>query len=396
MRRRLFFSVGDPSGDVHTGELVREILRQAPETECVGLGGDTMARAGCKILYPMVNHAIVGIFEAVRHVPFFRSLLRRVGEHLDQSRPDAVVLVDFPGFNWWVAREARRRGIPVFYFLAPQIWAWATWRVRKMRRLVDCVLCAFPFEEPWYRAHGVRAVFTGHPYFDTLRQIPPPPPSLTSLKAAGRVMAILPGSRDREVERNGPTFADVAARLKERFADIQFLAACRTEEHAARFAAMMRRRGVEAHYVVNQTPQALAVADLCLAKSGSVTLELLWYACPGVIYYQVPRTEYAIYRLADACGVVKARFISLPNIACGDAVLPEFVSWTNRADLLAAQLSLWLEDPELLRATRARLEAVRAVFDRPGVLERTARIILTDGVTETGSRAVLVPAAVAG
>lgn len=376
MNSRIFFSAGDPSGDTHTATLIAEIRRKNPRAECFGLGGDAMARAGCDIVYPLDRHAIVGIFEAVRSVPFFSSLLKRVGQELERRRPDVVVLVDYPGFNWWVARAARRRGIPVLYFLPPQIWAWATWRVRKMRRLVDCVLCSFPFEEPWYRAHGVRAVFTGHPYFDSLRNMPPPASDLRGLRTSGRVLTLLPGSRDREVERNGPVFAEAAARLKRRFPDLQFLAACRSETHARAFGRMLAKEGVKANLVVNMTPQAIAVSDLCLAKSGSVTLELLWYGCPAVIFYRVPRVEYAIYRVADACGMVKVQFISLPNIASGQPVLPEFVTWANRADLLVDRLAEWLERPGLLAATRRKLETIRATFDRPGVLGRAADLIL--------------------
>ncbi len=390
MRKRIFFSVGDPSGDTHTAALIGEIYRQVPEARCRGLGGDQMAHAGCEIIYPLVNHAIVGIFDAVRGVPFFRRLLRQVAEEFDRNRPDMVVLVDYPGFNWWVAREARKRDITVYYFLPPQIWAWATWRVRKMRRLVDCVLCAYPFEVPWYRARGVPAVFAGHPYWDTLRRLPPAPSTLTRLREGGRVVTLLPGSRDREVERNGPVFARVAALLREQFPDLRFLAACRTERHAAAVARMMRRAGVPTDFVVGATPHAIEVADLCLAKSGSVTLELLWHARPAVVYYRVPRTEYGIYRMADACGMVQARFISLPNIAAGREILPEYVSWTDLAPALADRLAVWLRDPDAASQTACALAQVRARFDRVNVLEFTARCILGDAES---TRVTLRPAA---
>src|SRR5580704_6094528 len=163
---RIFISAGEPSGDLHGSNLVRALQQQHPGVECVGFGGERMEAAGCQLLYPLTRLAVMWILRVLANAPTFLKLLSQADRYFRHQRPDAVVLIDYPGFNWWIARRAKAHGIPVFYYVPPQIWAWASWRVRKMRRFVDHVLCSLPFEEPWYRQRGCHATFVGHPYFD--------------------------------------------------------------------------------------------------------------------------------------------------------------------------------------------------------------------------------------
>jgi lipid-A-disaccharide synthase len=154
---RIFFSVGEPSGDIHGANLIRALQRLRPDVDCVGFGGDRMQAAGCRLVYPLCQHAIMGVTRVVAEATTFVKLIGQAGRCFRERRPDAVVLIDYPGFNWWIARKAHAQGIPVFYFVPPQLWAWAGWRVNKMRRYVDHVLCSLPFEEAWYRERSVAA-----------------------------------------------------------------------------------------------------------------------------------------------------------------------------------------------------------------------------------------------
>ena len=163
---RIFFSVGEPSGDLHGSNLIRALNVLQPNSQFFGFGGPKMAAAGCKLERDMSDLAIMGIARVLPHLKTFWDLLQQADRFFEQQRPDAVVLIDYPGFNWWVARKAKQRGIPVFYYGTPQIWAWATHRVRKLRRLVDHSLCKLPFEPDWYRQHDCQATYVGHPYFD--------------------------------------------------------------------------------------------------------------------------------------------------------------------------------------------------------------------------------------
>src|SRR5438552_3940444 len=170
MPMRIFLSAGEPSGDLHGANLIRTLQRLDPSVNCVGFGGERMHEAGCQLLYPLSRLAVMWFLRVLANGHVFLSLLSRADRFFQRHRPDAVVLIDYPGFNWWLARRAHFHGIPVFYFVPPQLWGWAGWRIRKMQRWVDEVLCTLPFEESWYRERGVRAHYIGHPYFDELSQ----------------------------------------------------------------------------------------------------------------------------------------------------------------------------------------------------------------------------------
>src|SRR5687768_5705374 len=202
MPMRIFFSVGEPSGDIHGSNLIRALRRLRPDIDCVGYGGDRMQAAGCRLDYPLCGLAVMGVTRVLAHASQFIQLIRDAARGFRERRPDAVVLIDYPGFNWWIARRAHALGIPVFYFVPPQLWAWAGWRVRKMRRFVDHVLCTLPFELPWYRERGVEAHYVGHPFFDDLSQQRVDPVFLREQSGDSPIVALLPGSRDQEVERN--------------------------------------------------------------------------------------------------------------------------------------------------------------------------------------------------
>src|SRR5438067_7747836 len=245
---RIFLSAGEPSGDLHGTNLLRALRQARPGVECVGFGGDQMAAAGCRLLYPLCGLAVMGVRRVLTNLVTFYHLLQDAKRHFRDERPDAVVLIDYPGFNWWLARAAHEAGIPVCYFVPPQLWAWAGWRVGKMRRWVDHVLCALPFEEPWYQSRGVAARYVGHPYFDEL-----PKQELDGefLQAhgseSGLVIGLLPGSRNQEVERNLSTLIRSAALVHKARPDSRFLVACfksshheYVEDYLNRFAATRR------------------------------------------------------------------------------------------------------------------------------------------------------------
>src|SRR5688572_22075471 len=210
----IFFSAGEPSGDLHGANLIRELAAR-DDVAAVGFGGPLMAAAGCRLHADLTLLAVMGILPVLAKLPQFLKLLLKADRVFRTERPDAVVLIDFPGFNWWIARRAKRYGIPVFYHVPPQIWAWYTWRVRRMRKLVDHVLCGLEFETRWLKDHGCRATFVGHPYFDEVRR--------QSLDASfmderrgrtGPLVAILPGSRTQEVVNNLPWQLKAAAHVR--------------------------------------------------------------------------------------------------------------------------------------------------------------------------------------
>ena len=167
---RIFFSVGEPSGDLHGSNLIRRLKSQEPDIECVGFGGPKMAAEGCQLHFELTSMAVMFIVEVLKNIRFFFRLIDQANTYFEQNRVDAVVLIDYPGFNWWIARKAKKHGIPVFYYGVPQMWAYAPWRVRKLRRLVDHCLCKLPFEVDWFAQRNCHATYVGHPFFDQLQR----------------------------------------------------------------------------------------------------------------------------------------------------------------------------------------------------------------------------------
>src|SRR5262245_40328353 len=201
----LFISAGEPSGDLHGSNLIYALRRLEPDLRCTGFGGDRMEAAGCKLLYPLCRLAVMWFAQVFANLLKFVRLARQAREHFRTERPDAVVVIDYPGFHWALMKRAHPEGIPVYYFVPPQLWAWAPWRVRKTRRWIRHVLCALPFEEDWYRKRGVPADHIGHPYFDELAERRLDASFLSEERAKlGTVVGMLPGSRMQEVKRNFP------------------------------------------------------------------------------------------------------------------------------------------------------------------------------------------------
>ena len=230
----LFVSAGEPSGDLHGANLVRALRARAPGVRVTGFGGDRMAAAGADLLYPLAGIAVMGVRRVVRNLRTFVRLGNQARDHFRTERPDAVVLIDCPGFHFPLAKRAKAAGLPVYFFVPPQLWAWAGWRVKKVRRYFDGVLTALPFEDEWFRARGVKTHYVGHPYFDELAAQTLAPAFLAAERARpGRVVGLLPGSRDQEVLGNFRGMLAAAARIHAARPDTRFLVAAFSESQAA-------------------------------------------------------------------------------------------------------------------------------------------------------------------
>ncbi len=230
---RVFFSVGEPSGDLHGSNLIRALKDRHADWEFVGYGGPKMAAAGCQLHADLTQLAVMWVAQALVHLRKFLKLLSEADQYFRDVRPDMVVLIDFPGFNWWIARKAKAQGIPVVYYGTPQLWAWAGWRVKKMRRLVDHVLCKLPFEEDWFRQRGCHATFVGHPYFDELRAQVLDAEFLAGQDDPERpLVTILPGSRTQEVRLNLPSLLKASTLVREQVPSVRFAVAVYKESAA--------------------------------------------------------------------------------------------------------------------------------------------------------------------
>ncbi|MEM9660115.1 MAG: lipid-A-disaccharide synthase, partial [Planctomycetota bacterium] len=284
---RLFFSVGEPSGDLHGANLIRSLGKRNPDWQFVGYGGPKMAEAGCQLHADLTQLAVMWVLRVIAKLPTFVGLLVRADRFFAEQRPDAVILIDYPGFNWWIARRAKAHGIPVVYYGTPQLWAWASHRVAKMRRHVDHALCKLPFEERWFRQRGCHATYVGHPYFDELARQTPDQEFVESMVTGGPLVTILPGSRTQEVEQNGPGLIRAAQRISHEVPGVRFAVAAFSAAQAQRVREMADDANVALEIHVKRTAELICAASCCIACSGSVSLELLYHAKPSVIQYRV-------------------------------------------------------------------------------------------------------------
>lgn len=378
----IFVSAGEPSGDLHGSNLVRALRRAEPTARLSGFGGDRMEAAGCDLVYPLCRHAVMGFARVFREIGTFGRLLLRADDVFRRQRPDAVVLIDYPGFHWWLARVAKLHGIPVVYFVPPQLWAWAGWRVRKMRRYVDHVLCSLPFEEPWYRTRGVAAEYIGHPYFDELKSQQVDADFVAALQAGGPVVGLLPGSRWQELEHNLDTLVGAARRVHTARPEVRFHVACLKEEHRAWVASRLPTDlPIEVHS--GRTTEVIRAARACVAVSGSVGLELLYHGKPSIIVYRTSRPMLALAGLLKTC-----RYISLVNLLADEELFPEFLSHQDESAAVAGHLLRWLGDEAAYRSTCARLATLRAEVAMPGACERAAAFLraLVHGTASEGQQ----------
>jgi lipid-A-disaccharide synthase len=364
-RPTIFLSAGEESGDLHGAALARALRERIPGVRLVGLGGGRMEAEGVRLLAGLSDLAVMGFAEVVRHLPFFLRLRRRVFSVLEAERVELVIPIDYPGFNLRLARRARSRGTPVLYYIAPQVWAWHRSRVRDLARDADRVAVVLPFEEPFFREHGVAATFVGHPLLDA----PPPPlPREMWARAQGLdpgrpILALFPGSRAQEVRRHLALFGAAAARVAAARPDVQPVfgvpPALRAETYAG--AAWPR---------VPAGGGLLRYATAALAKSGTTTLEAALAGTPLVVVYQMNRLSFALARR-----VVKVPHIALANLIAEERVAPEFVQDAATPDAVAAALLPLLDEgAEPRRRMLEGWRRVRARMGGPGASARVAEI----------------------
>lgn len=371
---RIFLSAGEPSGDLHGSNLCRELQRsQSAGVECVGFGGPRMVEAGCRSLFPIADNAIMGFVRAAIHAPRFLRMLRIADKYFREQRPDAAVVIDLPGFHWWLARLAKARGIPVYYFMPPQMWGWAGWRVKKMRRYVSHVLCSLTFEQRWYADRGVNAHYVGHPYFDELSSQRLDSNFVAAERIDPRpIIAILPGSRTTEVEYNFSTQLRAARQIHRFRPDVRFLVASFNEHQREMVQAKIAAYPdlpIQTH--VGRTAEIIELAHSCISVSGSVSLELLYRQKPTCIVY---RTNPLYLWIAHQLKTVP--YITLVNLLADQELYPEFLSSRNEAEGVSMHVLKWLSDDVCHRQLVEELGRLKARVAQPGACARSADYIL--------------------
>lgn len=359
---RILISAGEPSGDLHGAGVAQALLQRWPDAQLYGFGGSRMRSAGVALRAHVDELAVMGFAEVARHLPFFLRLLREVRRDLDRAPPDLVIPIDYPGFNLRLARMARERDVPVLYYIAPQVWAWHSSRVREMARNTDRIAVLLPFEAPLFEAAGARAEFVGHPLLDRRDDVMSSEALCARLGIdAGRpILALFPGSRAQEVRRHLALFEAAAERVRARRPDVQAVIAVGDAVPAELYADARSPR-------TDDNRALLQHATSALVKSGTTTLQAAVAGTPMVIAYRMHPVSYAIARR-----VVEVDHVGLVNLVAGSRLAPEFIQNDATPDALADALLPLLSDGPERADMIAGLTRVRASLRAPGGADRAA------------------------
>ncbi|MCC7053355.1 MAG: lipid-A-disaccharide synthase [Gemmatimonadaceae bacterium] len=357
---------GEPSGDMHAAAMVQALRVRRPDLHLVGVGGGRLDAEGVELLERAEKIAVVGFVEVLRHLPILRRLMAALTARLDTGRVKLVVLIDYPGFNMRVAREARRRGIPVLYYITPQVWAWHKSRVKDLRQTVTKAAVILPFEEALLRDAGIDATFVGSPLIDATQQLPTRAAACASLglDAARPVLALFPGSRAGEIGRHLADFVATAQAIVAQRPGVQVIV-------SAPPSITLDPAACPFPVVRDQSHTVFRAATAAMCKSGTTTLEAALCGCPLVVAYRTSPVTYAI-----AKRLVTLPDIALVNIVAGRRVAPEFIQGELTATRVAPALLPLLDDAAPERAAMlASLAEVRTRMGAPGAAVRVAAMV---------------------
>ena len=362
---RIYFSAGEPSGDIHGANLIRELRALAPEVECVGYGGPRMAEAGMELRYDLASQAIMGFVEVVKHFGFIRSLYSAAVQEFEFNRPDCLVVIDYPGFNMQIMKRAFLLGIPVVWYISPQVWAWKRGRITVIATNVQKVLVILPFEERIYKHFGVDCTYVGHPLLDQIARTP-----IAGTFGDDMVIGLMPGSRAQEIERHMDVMLAVARGIREQHPHARFVAPCVDAEREAQVRALAGDFPLET--MVGNTYELLSAARFCLVASGTATVETTLFKVPMIVLYKVNALTYWLAKM-----LVHVDHIGMVNILAGKRIVPEFIqAEATAAKILPEALALIAEGPRREQML-ADLQAVCDKLGGPGASKRAAEQVLS-------------------
>jgi lipid-A-disaccharide synthase len=359
---KLAIIAGEASGDLHAAEVLRELKRLDPSIETFGIGGDLLAREGMRLVHHAREMGIVGFFNVLRHLRMFRRIFDETLAEIARQKPDAVLLVDYPGFNLRMARRCKELGLRVVYYISPQLWAWKKGRVKQVAKYVDRMIVIFPFEETFYREHGIEAAYVGHPLIEEIGHIQRPPKRGETMR-----IALLPGSRKAEVASLLPAMVDAVEILaRERSVDAYVVQAPTIPRELLDQYVTGRNVRVVAH----DHGEPVAAADVALSSSGTATLECAVLGTPVIVMYRLSLANYWLGRM-----VVTIPHFALINIVAGKKIVPELIQGDVNGRTIANETRRLLEPANYARVVE-ELAAVRSKLGDAGAARRAAESIM--------------------
>ena len=373
MPMKFYFVAGEASGDNHGAALMEALRRLQPDLRLLGRGGPLMQRIGGDRFLDWSDEAgVVGLWEVVKHYGYFRQEFRQTLNEIAATRPDAVVLVDFPGFNLRLARALRARSLggKIVYYISPQVWAWNRGRIPKMAQWLDLMLCIFPFEAELYEQSGLRTIFVGHPMIENLEA-----KRIDDLRAP-HLVGVFPGSRTREVRKLLPILIEVMRALHTQRPDLHFEIAAASEALATvirRDLAPVAGSLGQAEVVVGQAARTMQRSAVGVVASGTATLEAAFFRMPFVLVYKVAAMTYLAGRM-----VIQVKHLGMPNVLAGREIVPEFIQDKAEPGAIARAMLRLLDDRDRRKQMLADFDKVIAKLGQGGANETAARAILEE------------------
>ena len=365
----IYFVAGEVSADNHGAALMRSLRALDPELKFVGGGGPQMQQVGgARVKNWIGEAAVLGLWEVLRKYGYFRQQFSQTLNEIRESKPDAVVLIDYPGFNLRLARALRRQSQlhKTIYYISPQVWAWNRGRIREMARFIDLVLCIFPFETDLYAASGLRAVFVGHPMIERLNA------QKIDAQRDPNLIGLFPGSRSREVRKIFPVMVEAARELVRWNPALRFEVAAASEE----LSREMNKQIADRHamtIIVGQTPTVMQRAFVGIVASGSATLEAAYFKMPFVLIYKVAWPTYIAARF-----VVNVDFLGMPNLLAGKEIVPEFIQHAARSDAILKAVRLLMEDAAARDRMISNFDVIIGQLGGAGASGKAAQSILEE------------------
>lgn len=370
--KSLMIVCGEASGDLNAANLAQKIRELLPEVKISAVGGPLLARAGAEVFYDIRGLSVMGFFDVLKKLPRFFALKKLILQKLRAEGVDALILVDFSGFNLRLAAAVRKK-LPVIYYVSPQVWASRQGRLKSIRRFVSKMVVLFRFEEDFYRARGIDAVFAGHPLLDIVKPSTDPREFLREigLEASKTTLCLLPGSRAQEVRFILPVMLAAVKLLQEKLS-LQAIIAKSPQVDWDIYSRSLKRAGIEAKVVEGKTYDCLEAGDFALVASGTATLETAILGKPLAVIYKMGLLNYLLYRPQ-----VRIPCIGMVNLVAGKKVVPEFVQFGARPARIAREVLRILKDPKEAQRLKADLAIVKNSLGEKGASLRAARIILT-------------------
>lgn len=366
---RVFISAAEASGDAHCGNLIKALKQSGCEIEFVGVGGEKMAEAGCELFDNTVNKAAM-TYNAFKHVFSYYLLIRRINQYLQTNHVDLVIVCDSPAFNFHVAEAGEKAGVKTLFYVAPQLWAWAAWRIKKLRKYCDKLCCILPFEEEWFGERGVDAVFVGNPMLDELEaKLGKFKKTYADFDPANVHIALMPGSRDAEINTLWPAMQKIAVMLKKKYPNIAVTSVA-VDDKKKEVLRSMQILGFKCQYSIGSVTETARAVDFSLVASGSATLQVAAAGCPMVIMYQSSRI---LWHLVGRW-LVKTKFLSLVNILAQRRLVGEFMPYFNSVAPIAEAVEKLLEEKNQLKQISGELIELVDSVRKDNASEKVAKI----------------------